>query len=218
MEKPSSTICGAKTRRGELCQSRPMPNGRCGCTGAFPCPAARSIQDAHTDFARNTRRKTASACASLPGDPREHEQPPELGHRAEITYDLVRSDYPSTARFAGSSSAPHSGSAGLLSPVGASRATSRLGSARTRASGSIGRRTASRPRCSIPRSTPPREVQYEKRSFEIAVLACPDYGGRLPSIASINDPAGLQILQKPQCGQRADYWQKHQLMPLVYFA
>jgi hypothetical protein len=32
-------------------------------------------------------------------------------------------------------------------------------------------------------------VQYETRSFEIDILACPECGGRLRFLASIEDPA-----------------------------
>ncbi len=34
-------------------------------------------------------------------------------------------------------------------------------------------------------TTPLREVQYERRSFEIDVLACPECGGRMQLIAFI---------------------------------
>ena len=38
-------------------------------------------------------------------------------------------------------------------------------------------------------TTPLREVQYERRSFEIDVLACPECGGRMQLIAFIAEPA-----------------------------
>jgi hypothetical protein len=37
-------------------------------------------------------------------------------------------------------------------------------------------------------TTPLREVQYERRSFEIDVLACPECGGRMLLIAFIAEP------------------------------
>ena len=37
-------------------------------------------------------------------------------------------------------------------------------------------------------------MQYEKRSFEIDVLACPECGGRLRLLATIEDPAIKKIL------------------------
>jgi hypothetical protein len=35
-------------------------------------------------------------------------------------------------------------------------------------------------------------VQYEKRSFQIDVLACPECGGRLRLLATIEDPAVIR--------------------------
>ena len=37
-----------------------------------------------------------------------------------------------------------------------------------------------------------QEVQYERRSFGIDVLACPNCGGRLRLIATLHDPAVIQ--------------------------
>ena len=39
-----------------------------------------------------------------------------------------------------------------------------------------------------------QEVQYEKRSFAIDVLACPHCGGRLRLIATLHDPAVIRKL------------------------
>ena len=39
---------------------------------------------------------------------------------------------------------------------------------------------------------PLQEVQYEKRSFAIDILSCPDCGGRLRFIATITDHAVIK--------------------------
>ncbi len=48
-------------------------------------------------------------------------------------------------------------------------------------------------------------MQYEKRSFAIDVLACPNCGGRLRLIATIHDPAVIREilahLGRSQSGQ-----------------
>ena len=63
------------------------------------------------------------------------------------------------------------------------------------ANGSTGRRPPPR-RCrtSVPATmaTLLGEVQYESHSFESDVLACPQCGGRMVILATIDDPAVIQ--------------------------
>ncbi|MEL6859253.1 MAG: HGGxSTG domain-containing protein [Pseudomonadota bacterium] len=61
----SKRICGAKTRSGKPCQSRPMPNGRCRMHGGKSSGAPLGNKNAikHGRYSRRTRAIASLICA-----------------------------------------------------------------------------------------------------------------------------------------------------------